>query len=302
MPLYDGPVVDSHHHIFWDLDKNYPWMHRPMRPMIFGDDWSALKQPYSVHDLKADFATHDVVASVHVQANFDINRPVDETKGLQEMADAEGFPSGIVGHADLTDPNLERVIAGHREHANTRGIRQQVYWHPTNPYWRFVERDDFCMSTSFRRGLSVLSDNDLTFDFQGFANQFVDLAMLARENANLSICLVHAGMLTATDAPTVSAWREALEVLVPCENVFIKVSGLNTFTRTLDETIMDIAANTAIDMFGVDRCFFGSNYPVERMWCRFEDYVAVQKKVLAHRSAEENRKFFHDTARAFYKV
>ncbi len=28
MPLYDGPIVDSHHHLFWDL-KNYPWMNRP---------------------------------------------------------------------------------------------------------------------------------------------------------------------------------------------------------------------------------------------------------------------------------
>ena len=80
MPLYDGPVVDSHHHLFWDL-KNYPWMDRPMRPMIFGDDWSALKTEYQIEDLKADFATHNVVKSVHVQANFDISRPVDETAG-----------------------------------------------------------------------------------------------------------------------------------------------------------------------------------------------------------------------------
>ncbi len=302
MPLYDGPVVDSHHHIFWDLEANYPWMQMPMRPMIFNDDWTDLKRPYSVHDLKADFETQNVVASVHVQANFDINRPVDETKGLQEMADAEGLPTGIVGFADLTDPNLENVLDGHMAHANTRGIRQQVYWHPTNEYWRFVDRADFCLSTSFRRGLSVLADRDLTFDFQGFENQYADLAMLAKESANLKICLVHAGMLTGTDSATVTAWREALEVLVPCENVWIKVSGLNTFTRRIDETIMDIASNTALDMFGADRCFFGSNYPVERMWCTFEDYVAMQKKVLAGRSAEENRKFFHDTARDFYRV
>ncbi len=84
--------------------------------------------------------------------------------------------------------------------------------------------------------------------------------MLAREAANLNICLVHAGMLTATDDATVSEWRDALKVLVPCENVFIKVSGLNTYSRRLDETVMDIFANTVLDMFGPDRCFFGSNF------------------------------------------
>jgi len=301
MPLYDGPIVDSHHHLFWDL-KKYPWMNRPMRPMIFGDDWSALKQEYQIEDLKADFETHNVVKSVHVQANFDINRPVDETAGLQAIADEHGFPQGIVGHADLTDPNFEKILAAHKEHVNLRGIRQQVYWHPTNEYWRFVDRQDFCLSTSFRRGLSLLADNNLTFDFQGFAQQFEDLAMLAREAANLNICLVHASMLAATDDATVSEWREALKVLVPCENVFIKVSGLNTYSRRLDETVMDISANTVLDMFGPDRCFFGSNFPVEAMWTTFDDYTAMQKKVLAGRSDEENKKFFHDTAIRFYDL
>jgi predicted TIM-barrel fold metal-dependent hydrolase len=188
------------------------------------------------------------------------------------------------------------------EHANLRGIRQQVYWHPTNEYWRFVDRQDFCLSTSFRRGLSVLSDRNLTFDFQGYVQQFEDLAMLAKEAANLNICLVHAGMLTATDDSAVTEWRDALKVLVPCENVSIKVSGLNTYTRKLDEAVMDISANTALDMFGADRCFFGSNFPVEAMWTSFDDYTAMQKKVLADRSEEENRKFFHDTATTFYSL
>jgi predicted TIM-barrel fold metal-dependent hydrolase len=302
MPLYDGPVVDSHHHLFWNLTENYPWMSQPMRPMIFGDDWSGLKREYSIDDLKTDFATHNVVKSVHVQATFDIARPVDETAGLQGFADDHGFPNGIVGHADLTDPNLEAILDGHLSHANTRGIRQQVYWHPTNENWRFVGRNDFGLSTSFRRGLSMLSDHNLTFDFQGFAPQFSDLAMLAKETSNLKICLVHAGMLTATDDSTVTEWRDALAQLVPCENVFIKISGLNTFTRTLDEAVMDIASNTALDMFGPERCFFGSNFPVEAMWTSFEDYTAMQKKIFAGRSDAENKKFFHDTAINFYNL
>jgi predicted TIM-barrel fold metal-dependent hydrolase len=147
-----------------------------------------------------------------------------------------------------------------------------------------------------------LSDNNLTFDFQGFASQFDDLAMLAKEVSSLKICLVHAGMLTATDDSTVAEWRDALKVLVPCENIFIKVSGLNTFTRTLSEPLMDIGANTALDMFGAERCFFGSNFPVEAMWTTFDDYTLTQKKVLAGRTAEENRKFFHDTAIEFYGI
>jgi len=302
MPLYEGPIVDSHHHTIWDCESNYPWMSAPMRPMIFGDDWSAMKQEYRIETFIADSASHNVSQSVHVQANFDITRPADETKGLQGFADQHGFPHGIVAYADLTDSNVEKTLAGHLEYANTRGIRQQVYWHPENEYWRFVDQPGFCLSNAFRRGLSALAAHNLTFDWQGFANQFGELADLAKSHSGMRFCLVHAGMLTSLDTSTVNAWTEALEQLVPRENVFLKVSGLNTFSRALDEPLMTHVTNTALDMFGADRCFYGSNFPVERMWTTFEDYTAAQKRAMAGRSDEENAKFFHDTAKAFYRI
>ncbi len=302
MPLYEGPIVDSHHHTIWDRDANYPWMNAPMRPMIFGDDWSAMKQDYSIETFISETASHNVTQSVHVQANFDMSRPADETKGLQGFADQHGFPHGIVAYADLTDSDVERVLASHLEYANTRGIRQQVYWHKENEYWRFVDRPDFCRSNAFRRGLSALAAHDLTFDWQGFASQFDALAELAKAHSGVRFCLVHAGMLTGLDTASVTEWTEALEQLVPLGNVFIKVSGLNTFSRSLDEPLMTHVTNTVLDMFGADRCFFGSNFPVERMWTTFEDYAAAQKRAMAGRSDTENEKFFHDTAKAFYRI
>lgn len=302
MPLYDGPIVDSHHHTIWDCEANYPWMNAPMRPMIFGDDWTGMKQEYSIEQFIADSASHNVVQSVHVQANFDTTRPEDETKGLQGFADQHGFPNGIVAHADLTDSNVEKTLLKHLECANTRGIRQQVYWHKDNEYWRFVDQPDFCLSNAFHRGLSALGEHDLTFDFQGFATQFDALAELAKSHSGVRFCLVHGGMLTSLDSATVSEWTDALQQLVPLDNVFIKVSGLNTFTRKLDESTMTHVTNTCLDMFGADRCFYGSNYPVERMWTPLDDYTSAQKRAMADRSDADNKKFFHDTAKAFYKI
>lgn len=302
MPLYDGPVVDSHHHTIWDTKENYPWMNVPMRPMIFGDDWSGMKQEYPIEAFIADSASHNVVQSVHVQANFDSSRPADETKGLQEFADKTGFPHGIVAHADLTDPDVERILASHLEYPNTRGIRQQVYWHSENENWRFVDQADFCLSNAFRKGLSALAPLNLTFDWQGFAPQFRALAELATSHSGVNFCLVHAGMLTSLDTSIETEWREALKELVPLENVFIKVSGLNTFTRKLDETLMTHVTETVLNMFGADRCFFGSNFPVERMWTTFEDYTGAQKRAMSGQSDAVNAKFFHDTAKAFYRI
>ena len=302
MPLYEGPIVDSHHHTIWDCAANYPWMNAPMRPMIFGDDWSAMKQEYSIESFIAETASHKVTQSVHVQANFDMSRPADETKGLQGFGDQHGYPHGIVAYADLTDSDAGKVLASHLQYANTRGIRQQVYWHQENENWRFVDQPDFCLSNAFRRGLSALAEHDLSFDWQGFDTQFDALAELAKAHSGVRFCLVHAGMLTGLDSSTVNGWTEALTQLVPLDNVFIKVSGLNTFSRTLDEPLMTHVTDTVLDMFGADRCFFGSNFPVERMWTTFEDYTAAQKRAMAGRSETENVKFFHDTAKAFYRI
>lgn len=302
MPLYEGPIVDSHHHTIWDCEANYPWMNAPMRPMIFGDDWSGVKREYSIENFIADNAPHNVTQSVHVQANFDISRPAEETKGLQGFAEQHGFPHGIVAYADLTESNIEATLAGHLAYANTRGIRQQVYYHAENENWRFVAQPDFCLSNAFRRGLSALYEHDLTFDWQGFDSQFGALAELAKSHSGLRICLVHAGMLTSLDASTVNAWTEALQLLAPRDNVFIKVSGLNTFSRKLDEPMMAHVTDTVLDMFGADRCFYGSNFPVEGMWTPLADYTAAQKRAMAGRSDEVNQKFFHDTAKAFYRI
>ena len=302
MPLYEGPILDAHHHTIWDVKNNYPWMNGPMNPMIFGDDWSPMKNEYSIENLIDEYDGHNLSQSVHVQANFDISRTSDETRGLQGFADKFGFPNGIVAHADLTDPNLENVIESHIQYANTRGIRQQVYWHPSNTNWRFVENPDFCLSNAFRRGLSVVGEKGLTFDWQGFTNQFGLLADLAKTHSGVRFCLVHAGMLTSTETSIVNEWSEELKKLKPFENIFIKVSGLNTFTRQLSEPIMKQATDTALDMFGADRCFFGSNFPVERMWTTVNEYVSTQKHIMAGRSDAENEKFFHNTGKEFYQI
>ena len=55
MPLYEGPIVDSHHHTIWNHELNYPWMNKEMKPMIFGDDWSGMKQEYSIEKLLLDY-------------------------------------------------------------------------------------------------------------------------------------------------------------------------------------------------------------------------------------------------------
>jgi len=62
-------------------------------------------------------------------------------------------------------------------------------------------------------------------------------------------------------------------------NVVSKLSGLGTFIHKLDaEWISRICAET-LALFGPERCLWGSNFPIEKLWCAYGDLVA------AHRAA-----------------
>jgi len=298
--MYDGPIIDSHHHL-WHWQK-YPWLAAPMTPKMYGDDYSGLRQDYLVEDLLADFGDNNVVKSVHVQANYDPAKPVEETEWLQSVADAAGYPHGIVGHAIMTSPDIETVLAGHKAFANTRGVRHQLHYWEGEPLRCRTDRADLCLTDAFQNAIGLLKKYDLHFELQGFSHQFVYFAELVRNHPETNFCLVHGGMLTADDAATVAAWQDGLEHLVPLPNLWIKCSGLNFFTARCDAAHMAIVLNHVLDRFGADRCFYGSNFPLEKLWARYDDLVGACKQILADRPAADQRKFFHDTAAAFYRI
>jgi predicted TIM-barrel fold metal-dependent hydrolase len=300
--MYQGPIIDTHHHL-WEV-HNYPWLVEPMRPRIFGETYGMLRQNYLIGDLHADFAGHNVVKSVHVQAHYDPRDPVGETRWLQSVADVHGFPHAITGHAHLADDRVEETIDAHAGFKNFRGIRDHVMWEPSRKAWQAVTRPDFCLSKEYRRGLRALAARDLHYELQGFPNQFPFFAELIGELPELRVCLVHGGLLTGDDPASFDLWQKGLERLAPLKNLSVKCSGVNNVNWSAARPYASVARqyNTLLDMFGPDRCFFGSNFPVEKLKSTYTCLLDMLKMALAHRPPEEQRAFFHDTAARFYRI
>jgi predicted TIM-barrel fold metal-dependent hydrolase len=301
--MYDGPVIDTHHHL-WEV-RNYPWLMAPPSPKIFGDSYELLRQDYLIDDLLADFDGHNIVKSVHVQAHYDPTNPVGETKWLQAVADKAGFPHGIAGYANLSDPEVEAMLAAHCAYPNFRAVRDVVYWQEGDPTRQAVDRPDYCLSAEYRRGVALLGQYDLSLELQGYWNQFDYFAELVGENAGMNFCLMHGAMLTSDDDATFDDWRLALEVLVPFDNLFVKCSGANTYSPTGSVRAQDKIARqytTLLDLFGAERCFFGSNFPVEKLNCSYGDVMAYFWEALSTRTPDEQRAFYHDTAARFYRL
>lgn len=301
--MYDGPIIDTHHHL-WEV-RNYPWLLAPMSPKIFGDSYEMLRHDYLIDDLLADFGAHNVVKSVHVQAHYDPSNPVGETQWLQAVADKAGFPHGIAGYANLSDPEVEAMLAAHCAYANFRGIRDVVYWQEGDPTRQAVDRPDYCLSAEYRRGVALLGKYGLSLELQGYSNQFGYFVELVGDNPEVKFCLVHGGLLTGDDDATFDAWQDELSALAALENLFVKCSAANTYSPTGTARSQQQVArqyNALLDIFGAEKCFFGSNFPVEKLNSSYDDLMAICYETLAPYSPAEQRAFFHDTAARFYRL
>ena len=78
-------VVDAHHHL-WNWDCNYyPWLVDKKEKDFFLGDYSALKKNYLPEDYRNDAKNFNVIATIHVEAEWDRSNQVGETTWLTKM-------------------------------------------------------------------------------------------------------------------------------------------------------------------------------------------------------------------------
>jgi predicted TIM-barrel fold metal-dependent hydrolase len=291
-------IIDAHHHIWRQADIK--WLQGPQQPRIFGE-YGALQRDYLIDEFLRDLDGSNVVKSVYVQANWPVERSVDEVAWVQSVADRHGFPHGIVGYADLASPHVGEMLDLMLAFKNFRGIRQQIHWHEKTLY-RFAARPDLMNDPAWRRGLKEVEKRGLLFELQVFASQMEDSVRLARDFPGLTLVLLHAGMFEDRSAAGVAAWRKGVRALAACPNVVTKFSGLGTFVRQCSMDLWRQPVVETLEMFGPARCMFGSNFPIEKLWTPYRPIVTTMESILAGASSADRRAIFHDTAARVYRL
>jgi predicted TIM-barrel fold metal-dependent hydrolase len=290
------PIVDAHHHI-WRLAET-PWLSGPPVPRIFGP-YEPLRRDYFVDEFIAEAAPAGVVKSVFVQVNVAAGQEADEVAWVQSVADRHGFPHAITAFADLAAADITDVLDRELDAGNVRAIRQQLHWHE-NPLYRFAARADIMNDAGWRRGLRAVQARKLMFELQVFSSQMTDAAALARDFPDLTFVLMHAGMPEDRSESGLTLWRSGMAQLAACPNVMVKISGLGTFAHECSAAICRPIIDMTVDMFGPDRCLFGSNFPIEKLWTSYVELVGVIRACLGGYSAGERRAVLHDTAARLY--
>ena len=95
---------------------------------------------------------------------------------------------------------------------------------------------------------------------------------------------------------------EGMTALAAQPNVNVKLSGLGTFVHACRADVMAPVIRETVAMFGADRCFYGSNFPIEKLWTDYATLYRTFREAIAHLGEGEQRAILHDTAARLYRI
>ncbi len=298
------PIVDAHHHL-WDLNNEhtkYSWLMVTEGEAFFGD-YAAIRKSYLLEDYIKDAENQNLIKSVHVQAEHDDDKPVNETAWLQSLADnhSSKLPNAIVAFADFSKNNIVEILDGHQEYKNTRGIRQILSFNKEEPKYSHAS-EDFMKNATWVENFKNIRNRNLSFDIQIYKHQMKDAADLANKYDDVLFILNHTGEPCYQTEEYIQSWEENMKKLAKCENVAAKISGLGMFDPqwTIDST--RIFVEKTIQIFGIDRCMFASNFPVDKIFNTFDNYWESFKEITKNYSENDKKLLFSSNAEKFYRI
>jgi predicted TIM-barrel fold metal-dependent hydrolase len=285
-------IADAHHHL-WDLSRGpltYPWLQDPEPHPFFLGDYSALKRDYLPADYRRDAAGHDVAKTVHVEAECSREQQVAETEWLTEQNRLTGMPSAIVAHAWFHTPNAAEILERQASFPLVRGIRSKPF------------RPGMMQERAWLAGYRLLERFGLSWDLRVLPRELEEAALVVRAHPGIPVALNHAGFPWDRSAQGLEAWRKGMRALAASAHCWCKLSCL-----CLPDGPWNYEANRrvvleAIDMFGVHRCMFASNFPVDGLRVSFGRMFDDFKRMTAGFTDAERRALFHDNATRFYRL
>jgi predicted TIM-barrel fold metal-dependent hydrolase len=296
------PVIDAHHHL-WQLSGGplyYPWLQDPEPHDFFLGDYASLKRDYLPPDYRRDSAGHHVMKTVHVEAECRRDQQLAETRWLSELNAQFGMPHAIVAHAWFHAANAEEILAQQKSFALVRGIRSKPV---TGRRGESVAGSAGSMQDpKWLAGLRLLRKFDLSWDLRVPTWYLEEAAQVVRSIPDIPVVLNHTGFPWDRSADGLALWRRGMKALAASEQVCCKLSCL-----CLQDGPWDYAGNRAIvleaiEIFGIERCMFASNFPVDGLRVSFDRMFSDFKRMTAALSASDRRKLFHDNAARFYRL
>jgi L-fuconolactonase len=276
-------IVDTHVHL-WDLTRlRLPWIEKG----------TPLARSFVIKDYQAAIDGLNVVKGIYMEVDVDPKQLTDEAEYVLDICRQGNTPlvAAVIGGRP-TDEGFRQYVLRFRGNRYLKGVRQVL--HST------TAKQGFCLTPAFVQGVQLLGDAGLSFDLCMRPTEIADAAKLVEACPNTRFILDHCGNgpVYAKDR---TQWQRDMETLARHSNVVCKISGIIVQARerwTADDLAPVI--NHTLNTFGPDRVMYAGDWPVCTRMATYRQWVEALRSIVRARSAEDQRKLFHDNAVRFY--
>lgn len=301
MTAPDVAILDAHQH-FWDvhLDKHPGFRAEPPLPFRYGDT-RPLRRTYLPADYLADARRHRVVNTVYVETEWDPADPLGETRWLHALPGHAPLVAAVVAQARLDRDDVADVLAEQAAFPLVRGIRHKP-WAAASPDGVAPGAPGSMDDPRWRAGYARLHRHGLHFELQTPWWHLREAAALARAFPDTPIILNHTGLPADRNPDGLHGWAAGMAALAAAPNAAVKISGLGVPGRPWTAEDNRAIVLRTIELFGIERCLFASNYPVDRLVAPFDVIYSGFKTITRDLSAGDRQRLFHDNAVRLYRV
>src|SRR6185369_10590499 len=260
-----------------------PFLTDKPEPHFFLGSYDAIKRNYLPEDYLRDSRAHNVLTTVHCEAEMDRTQQVAETRWLTEVNARCGFPGAIVVHASSHTENAEEIIAAQSQFPLVRGIRSKPVT-SLQPGAGTQGAPGTMQDDKWLRGFALLEKYGLSWDLRVPYWHLVEAAEVARLFPRVPIVLNHTGFPWDRSEEGLAAWRHGMEAVARQPNVHVKVSEFGLKDSAWEYESNRRVVMEAIAIFGIERCMFASNFPVAGLRIDYDTLVRSLDKMLGDRS------------------
>ena len=276
-------VIDAHVHLYDPRVIRYDWMHAQPR----------LDVPHPPERYWAEAEPAGIGAAVWVEVNAGEGEYLREARFVADWVARDPRLLGMVASVP-SDPAAGRHadVSGFEALRSVVGVRTLIETRAGDPGWSssdaFVaEVDRITQGTDGRRA----------FDLCIRAGQLAEVAGLVARRPEVTFVLDHCGK-PPIGGNEEKDWRRDLALLAARTNCVCKLSGLGTeiVAGEISAARTRPVLQHALELFGAERCLFGSDWPICTLAFPLSDWVETVREVVAPAGREALDAVFHATA------
>jgi predicted TIM-barrel fold metal-dependent hydrolase len=243
---------------------------------------------FDVETYRAESAQWNVEKFVNVAAATG-GHSVEETIELDANAQANGGPDVIIGGLPPTDTVAEAVELLDRQ--------------MTAPRFRGVRPMGIHDGPLPDPGvLHALEERGLLFELMTHTDQLRAAAGQLSGFGDLVVVVEHTGWPRSDSDEERALWETGIDALADVgHNVICKLSGLAMPFGSMRVDAFAPWLEYAIEAFGVDRCMFASNFPVDAMYGTFDELYAAFSTVTDGLDGAARESLFAGNAERVYR-